>query len=241
VKSLRIGCSGWSYKEWRERFYPKGLPHRQWLAHYAERFSSVEVNATFYRLPNKGTVARWARETPEGFEFAVKGSRYLTHIKRLTMADRGLERFWAPLEPLRAAGKLGPLLWQLPANFHRDDDRLAGFVAELPEARHCFEFRHQSWFCREVEAILGEAGCSLVIADDARNELPLPSPCGPLAYVRFHYGERGRNGSYSDAELARWRRRIAAWRRRRDVYAYFNNDWEAIAPRNALQLAGDLG
>lgn len=243
MKALSIGCSGWSYKDWRGSFYPEGLAQRRWLAHYSERFSTVEVNSTFYRLPKREVMAGWAEQTPAGFEFAVKGSRYLTHIKRLdlTYARGGLKPFWEPLEPLREAGKLGPVLWQLPANFHRDDERLAGFVEALPQARHCFEFRHASWFCPAVKAILGAGDCSLVVAHDARNELPVPSPSGPLAYVRFHYGQRGRQGNYSKAEIAPWRRRIAAWRRSRDVYAYFNNDWRAYAPRDARELAGGRG
>jgi uncharacterized protein YecE (DUF72 family) len=243
MKALRIGCSGWSYKDWRGSFYPEGLAQRRWLAEYAEHFPTVEVNSTFYRLPKREVMAGWAEQTPAGFEFAVKGSRYLTHVKRLdlTYTRGGIEPFWEPLEPLREADKLGPVLWQLPANFHRDDERLAGFIGALPQARHCFEFRHASWFCPAVKSILGAGSCSLVVAHDARTELPVPSPSGPMAYVRFHYGERGRQGNYSKTEIAVWRQRLAAWRRSRDVYAYFNNDWKAYAPRDARELAAGAG
>jgi uncharacterized protein YecE (DUF72 family) len=235
VEPVRIGCSGWSYREWRERLY-KGVPQRRWLERYAESFDTVEVNATFYRLPRESTVAGWVEQTPPGFSFAVKGSRYLTHIRRLGDTDTGLRRFWEPLEPLRAAGRLGPVLWQLPENFQRDDVLLDEFLAALPCARHCFEFRHPSWFAAPVRRILECHGTSLVIGDDARRELPAARPLGPLVYLRLHYGAQGRRGNYSEAELDRWRRRLAAWRSRRPVFVYLNNDWEGFAPANAAYL-----
>jgi uncharacterized protein YecE (DUF72 family) len=145
MKDVRIGCSGWVYASWRKGIY-KDVPQARWLERYAEIFDTVEVNATFYRLIKRSTVEGWVERTPPGFLFAVKGSRYLTHIRRLREIEQGLERFWEPLEPLREAGKLGPVLWQLPGNFHRDDDVLASALELLPPARHCFEFRHPSWF-----------------------------------------------------------------------------------------------
>ena len=146
MNEVRIGCSGWSYRDWRGRFHPDGLPARGWLEHYASVFDTVEVNATFYRLPKVETVRGWAEQVPDGFRFAVKGSRYLTHMKRLRDMGQGLERFWERIEPLREAGKLGPVLWQLPASFARDDELLAAVLEALPAAEHCFEFRHPSWF-----------------------------------------------------------------------------------------------
>jgi uncharacterized protein YecE (DUF72 family) len=239
MKPLRVGCSGWSYQSWRGRFYPPKLSPSHWLEAYAESFDTVEVNATFYRLQNREAVEHWVEATPPGFLFAVKASRYMTHIRRLQDLAEPLRRFWEPLEPLRESGKLGPVLWQLPENFHRDDERLAAALEQLPEgAAHCFEFRHPSWLAPPVLRLLREAGASLVIADDKRRPLPEAKPTGPLAYVRFHYGHRGRRGNYSRAELATWRRRLAAWRARRPVFAYFNNDWEAFAPANALELLG---
>lgn len=240
MHGVRIGCSGWSYGDWREAFYPKGTPSARWLAHYATVFDTVELNATFYRLPKLAAVERWAEQAPEGFLFAVKGSRYLTHMRRLRDAGQGLQRFWAPLAPLREAGVMGPVLWQLPESFHRDEEVLAGFLAELPPADHCFEFRHRSWFAEGVYSLLAEHGASLAIGDDARRPLPSASPLGPIAYLRLHYGSRGREGNYSDRELDTWRRRIAAWRSRRRVFAYLNNDWQAFAPRNALALRKGL-
>jgi uncharacterized protein YecE (DUF72 family) len=230
-----IGTSGWSYASWRLPVYG-GAPSGRWLAAYAERFPTVEVNATFYRLPTVRAVRRWADETPEGFVFAVKVSRYLTHIRRLADVGSGLPRLLDRLEPLIESDKLGPLLWQLPASFVRDDDRLAAALDVLPPGRHAFEFRHRSWFCPRVLQLLDDAGAALVIGDDARRPLPVPDATATWQYLRFHYGHRGRRGNYSPAEIERWAERIRGWRDERDVYAYFNNDWEAFAVRNATQL-----
>ena len=240
MKPLRVGCSGWSYESWRGRFYPPKLAPAHWLEAYAESFDTVEVNATFYRLQKRPAVEHWVEATPPGFLFAVKASRYMTHIRRLQKLAEPLRRFWEPLEPLREAGKLGPVLWQLPENFHRDDERLAATLGQIAAGGvdHCFEFRHPSWFAPPVLRLLREHGASLVIADDKRRPLPEAKPSGPLVYVRFHYGARGRRGNYSEAELVTWRRRLAAWRSRRPVFAYFNNDWEGFAPANARELAG---
>jgi uncharacterized protein YecE (DUF72 family) len=236
---VRIGCSGWSYASWRGGFYPHGLPSRRWLEHYAQSFDTVEVNATFYRLPAPPMVTGWVESSPPRFTFAVKASRYLTHVRRLRDVKEGADRFHERLAPLAESGKLGPVLWQLPANFHRDDAVLGRALEALPEGRHCFEFRHPSWFVPAVERLLGERGVARVVADDARRPLPL-RPTRGWVYARLHYGRRGRDGNYSAAELEVWRRRIAAWRARRDVYAYFNNDWEGFAPANARRLRAGL-
>ena len=242
---VRIGCSGWNYTSWREIVYPKGLPTSGWLERYAELFDTVEVNNTFYRLPKRDAVARWAEQTPDGFLFACKASRYLTHIKRLADSaekgfslEEGLNRYYEPLEPLREAGKLGPTLWQLPGNFKRDDERLTHLFELLPPGRHAFEFRHPSWFTAPVYRLLGAHDAALVIAHDPLRPFTTRELTTDWTFVRLHRGSRGRRGNYSDAELVTWRRRIAAWRSRADVYAYLNNDWEAFAPRNALTLAG---
>ncbi len=237
---VRIGCSGWSYDDWRGGLYPDGLPARRRLQRYAEVFDTVEVNATFYRLPKAETVEGWADQVPGDFLFAVKASRYLTHMKRLHDVADAFARFWEPLEPLRRRRRLGPVLWQLPESFERDDDLLAAALAAVPRARHCFEFRHPSWFAAPVRELLAEHGASLAIGDDKRRPLPEARPAGELAYLRLHYGHRGRDGNYSAAELAGWRRRIAAWRGRREVFAYLNNDWQGFAPANARELRRGL-
>ena len=239
--AVRIGCSGWVYDHWRDRVYPDGLPQRRWLERYATLFDTVEVNATFYRLPRRDTVAAWVEGTPAGFVFAVKASRYLTHVKRLRDLGRGLERFYACIEPLVGSPKLGPVLWQLPENFHRDDERLAGALERLPPGRHCFEFRHESWFRPDVYGLLREHGAALVVGDTPARPFQAHELTADWAFVRFHQGRRGRRGNYSDRELAGWAERLAAWRTRADVYAYFNNDWEGFAVRNALSMRDLLG
>lgn len=241
---IRIGCSGWNYAHWRHGvFYPPRLPARRWLDFYAGRFDTVELNATFYRLPKVDSVRRWVDETPDGFCFAVKVSRYLTHLKRLREIGPGLATFLERIEPLLASPKAGPLLWQLPPNFRRDDERLAAALANLPPGRHCFEFRHESWFREEVYELLRDHGVALAIGDSPRvNLFQSHEPTADWTLVRFHAGTHGRRGNYSERELRAWAARIDAWREDGvDVYAYFNNDWEGFAPRNALRLRALLG
>ena len=172
---VRIGTSGWSYPHWRGSFYPEGTRQRDLLAVYAERFESVEINRTFYKLPGVGTMAAWRNETPAGFLFAAKASRYLTHMKRLTDMERGVERLYAGIAPLVDSDKFGPVLWQLPEQFRRDDDRLAFALERLPPGRHCFEFRHASWFTSEVYGLLHTHGVALVTGHDARRGDELPA------------------------------------------------------------------
>jgi uncharacterized protein YecE (DUF72 family) len=236
VRQVRVGCSGWNYPDWRERVYPKGLPPSKWLEHYATLFDSVEVNNTFYRLPRVEAVARWVEQSPQGFVFAVKASRYLTHVKRLRELGAGVDRFYAHIEPLARSQKMGPVLWQLPRTFKRDDERLAGALEALPPGQHCFEFRHESWFVDETYELLRRHNAALVIGDHPQRPFQTHELTADWTFVRFHYGHRGRNGNYSDRELEEWAARIADWRRRADVYAYFNNDWMGYAVRNGLRL-----
>jgi uncharacterized protein YecE (DUF72 family) len=241
MKPARIGCSGWNYADWRGRLYPQGEPQRRWLELYARHFDTVEVNTTFYRLPRRDAVAGWVAQTPDDFTFTVKASRYLTHIKRLTELDDGIARFYERIEPLVEAGRLGPVLWQLPANFHRDDARLHDWLAALPDGCHTIEFRHASWFAAPVMRALRERGVALAIGDHPERPFQRYDATAPWRFVRFHYGARGRGGNYSGAEIETWARRIAQWRRRQTVYAYFNNDWRGYAPANAALLARRLG
>jgi uncharacterized protein YecE (DUF72 family) len=212
------------------------VPARRWLELYADRFDTVEVNSTFYRLASRTAVAHWVEQTPPGFLFAVKASRYLTHVRRLRTIGEGVARFYEPIEPLLEAGRLGPVLWQLPENFHRDDARLREALAELPPGRHAFEFRHPSWFSAGVYALLREHGVALVVGDHPERPFQTDEATAGWRYIRFHYGHRGRRGNYSDTELDAWAQRIRRWRRDGEVLAYFNNDWEAMAVRNARTL-----
>ena len=240
MKSARIGCSGWNYKHWRELIYPKGLPARLWLDHYATLFDTVEINNTFYRLPLRTSVERWVVQSPPEFLFAVKMSRYVTHIKRLTEVPQGLQLFYDRIEPLARSPKMGPVLWQLPGSFRRSDERLAATLETLPPGRHCFEFRHASWFCDEVYELLRQAGAALVIGDDVRRPFQTYELTADWTFVRFH-GGRDERGNYGEAELEEWARRLEGWRERADVYVYFNNDWCGYAWRNALELKNKLG
>jgi uncharacterized protein YecE (DUF72 family) len=239
--SIMVGCSGWNYADWRGPVY-NDAPSRQWLELYAERFETVEVNSTFYRLPATRSVARWAEQVPAGFCFAVKVSRYLTHVRRLQAVHEGAARLLERLEPLQDAGKLGPLLWQLPETFTRDDERLAHALEALPQGlHHCIEFRHPSWFCEPVYQRLRRAGVALVIADHPKRAFQSHELTARWGYVRFHMGRRGRGGNYSHAELESWASRLRGWSHRRHTYAYFNNDWHAFAPRNACYMKNALG
>jgi uncharacterized protein YecE (DUF72 family) len=235
-RPVRIGCSGWNYAAWKDELY-EGKPARLWLEHYARRFDTVEVNNTFYRLPRKTSVARWVQQTPPGFLFAVKASRYLTHIKRLTDLGGGIQRYYECIEPLVRSPKLGPVLWQLPATFRRNDDRLAAALTAVPPGRHCFEFRHPSWFVEPVYDLLRTHRAALVIGD--RPEVKEFQPhefTADWTYVRFHYGSRGRRGNYSERELEEWAQRFEKWSAEVEVLAYFNNDWEVFSVRNALWM-----
>jgi uncharacterized protein YecE (DUF72 family) len=241
---IRIGCSGWNYAHWRNGvFYPPRLASKSWLGFYARVFDTVEINMTFYRLPKVEAVRRWVEQTPEGFLFAVKASRYMTHIKRLKDVRAGLEPFLERLEPLLGGPKMGPMLWQLPPNFRRDDERLAEALTALPPGRHCFEFRHESWFRDEVYDLLRDHGVALVIGDrpevHAFQSFELTTD---WTFVRFHAGSRGERGNYAESELREWAERIRGWSDRGvDVHAYFNNDWEGFAIQNGIRLQELLG
>jgi uncharacterized protein YecE (DUF72 family) len=229
------------YDDWRGRLYPDTLAKRRWLEAYAGVFDTVEVNSTFYRLARRDAVAGWVGQTPPGFLFAVKASRYLTHVRRLVDIGEGIKRFYSPLEPMLEAGRLGPVLWQLPENFHRDDGRLAGWLELLPPGRHTIEFRHPSWFVPSVLDALRAHAVALTIGDHPARPFQLHDATADWRFVRLHYGSRGRTGNYSASEIATWAKRIGQWRRREDVYAYFNNDWQGFAPANAMLLLRRLG
>jgi uncharacterized protein YecE (DUF72 family) len=230
---IRVGCSGWSYEHWRGPFYPQRGSTSRWLEVYADSFDTVEINATFYRLPSAKTVEGWAARTPDEFVFAVKASRYLTHVKRLREMPEGVKRMDERIEPLRAAGKLGPILWQLPPHFARDDDVLESALETLSPGRHAFEFRHPSWFAEGVYALLERHDAALVVADRSPDGATPWVDTAGWSYLRFHSG-RGRNGNYGERTLRAWADRIKS--HPGDAYAYFNNDWEGFAIANARTL-----
>jgi uncharacterized protein YecE (DUF72 family) len=237
VKRVLIGCSGWNYADWRGPFYPeRGCPTGRWLEFYARHFPTVEVNSTFYRLASRDAVARWLTQTPDDFVFAPKISRYITHIKRLTELDQAVGRFYERIEPLVESPKFGPVLWQLPETFHRNDERLQDALEHLPPGRHAFEFRHPSWFNETTYSMLRRHDTALVIGDHPARPFQTYEFTTDFTFIRFHYGKRGRGGNYSAAEIGEWADRIREWRQDRAVFAYYNNDWNAYAIRNAKQL-----
>jgi uncharacterized protein YecE (DUF72 family) len=184
-------------------------------------------------------VARWVSQTPERFTFAVKVSRFVTHVKRLREVETHLALLLDRIEPLVRSPKLGPLLWQLPPTFRRDDGRLEAALAAFPTGlRHAVEFRHESWFADEVFQLLRSRNVALVIADrPGIRSFQTHDLTADFVFVRLHYGSRGRRGNYSQTELEEWVERVRRWAEGRDVFAYFNNDWEGFAPANARTLA----
>jgi uncharacterized protein YecE (DUF72 family) len=232
--TVRVGCSGWQYRHWHGDFYPASLPSARWFEHYASRFDTVEVNNTFYRLPDGATFAAWRRRAPRRFLFAVKASRFLTHMKKLKDPGEPIKRFFG--RAMRLGPRLGPVLYQLPTRWPVNFDRLAAFLKMLPRRRrHTIEFRDPSWYRDDVFALLERHRVALCLHDmsgSASGKLAV----GPFVYVRFH-GTTKYGGRYGDETLTEW----AAWlveqaRNGRGIYAYFNNDTGGHAPRDAVRL-----
>jgi uncharacterized protein YecE (DUF72 family) len=231
---LRIGCSGWQYKHWRGTFYPADLAQNQWLAYYMSQFDTVEINNTFYRLPEASTFAKWRQQVPAGFLYALKASRFLTHMKKLKDPQEPLERLFSRARLLGRA--LGPVLYQLPPHWTVDIDRLTTFMRALPKRqRHAIEFRDPSWYTDDVFTLLTRHRVALCLHDMAGSATGRIS-VGPFVYVRFH-GPKKYSGRYEDRVLEDWGAWLAAQMRgRRSVYAYFNNDADGHAPRDAIRL-----
>jgi uncharacterized protein YecE (DUF72 family) len=243
MRCVWIGTSGWVYKEWAGHFYPKGWPKKNEFSYYTRHFPTVEINATFYRLPSKKMVRGWHERSPEGFIFAVKGSRYLTHIRRLKDTGAGLQKYFRRLVPL--AERTGPILWQLPPNFQKNElnwERLERFLKQLPTRyRHAVEFRHPSWMDEETFALLrAHNTCNVWISS-----LRMPADytiTTDFVYLRFHGLKDGAYHDYTDEELAPWAEQLAkAAQRKIPSYVYFNNDLNTRAPLNGEALMKMLG
>jgi uncharacterized protein YecE (DUF72 family) len=232
---VHVGCSGWVYKHWRGIFYPEGLPQKRWFERYSEEFDTVEINASFYRLPLPTTFDGWREKAPPGFRYAVKANRFITHMKKLAVCDEEVDKFIGLARRLERT--LGPILYQLPPSLHKDLSRLEAFLKRLPrDVEHVVEFRHKSWYDEDVLALLDRYGAGFV-AHDLKG---LKSPrwaSGRTAYVRFH-GSGGKYwGRYSDEALLDWTDWIAEQARRcRSCWCYFNNDIHGHAVEDARTL-----
>ena len=234
-RHIRIGCSGWQYKHWRGDFYPADLPTSRWFAHYALSFDTVEINNSFYRLPPPETFAKWREQAPSRFLYAVKASRFLTHMKKLKDPEDPLARFFENARQL--AARLGPVLYQLPPRWPLNLERLEIFLRALPRGyRHTVEFREPSWYDERVYELLRRYNVALCLHDmqgSASGKLVV----GPFIYVRFHFGTKKYGGGYSDDRLDDWAEWLAARAADRlHVFAYFNNDTGGHAPRDAVRL-----
>jgi uncharacterized protein YecE (DUF72 family) len=234
MRHIYIGTSGWVYKEWAGDFY-RGLKSREHFAHYAAHFPTVEINASFYRVPSLSTVRQWHQKAPKGFIYSVKGSRYITHLKRLQNLETSVGRFLRRIQPLKE--KLGPVLWQLPPNFKPDLPRLEKFLKRLPARfRHALEFRHPDWINDDTFALLQKYH----VASVGISSLRMPANFTVTAnfiYIRFHGLAGGPRHDYTRDEMKPWaahiREQAAAGH---DAFVYFNNDLNVRAPNNALLL-----
>jgi uncharacterized protein YecE (DUF72 family) len=236
-----IGTSGFVYKGWEKMFYPEDISAKEHLEFYATQFPTVEINVTFYRLPSLKMVKGWRDRVPEGFVFAVKGSRYITHLKRLKNLEGGLNKFIRRIAPLKE--RLGPILWQLPPNLGKDPNRLDNFLKQAPKTfLHAVEFRHRSWYDGdEAFEILRKHK----VAHVSLSSLGMPvnlTVTGEFVYIRFHGLENGAAHDYTRQELELWAQHICEQRDAgRTVYAYFNNDLNVRAPANAKMLMEMIG
>jgi len=236
MAAIRIGTSGWSYRDWVGPFYPKGLKQGDWLTHYAGHFDTVEVNASFYRLPQPNMIEGWKRKVPEGFLFAVKGWRAITHYRRLAGCEDLIARFYERAELF--GDTLGPVLFQLPPDLEADPGRLERFLEALPQGRrHAFEFRHASWHGDDTLAVLERHNAAFAAFDLAGFESPRPATAN-FVYARLHGYEKRYQGAYDDAILDGWAEWLTQHRAAgRDAFLYFDNtDVEGAAIADAQRL-----
>ncbi len=240
MPKYRIGCSGFLYDSWRGNFYPQSLPHKKWLPFYVEKFNTVELNVTFYRLLKKETFARWYKETPDDFTFVLKGSRFISHIKKLKDVELPLSSFFNVTTPLKE--KFGVVLWKLPPNLKVNMKSLEDFIEVLKQypVRHVFEFRHKSWLTKKVYKILSAANVAVCMADWPEHIDNLPVTAD-FVYLR-RQGEGGSYATnYTTEQLRNDANRIKEYLKNdKDVYVFFNNDAYGYAPKNAITLSAML-
>ena len=232
MSQIWIGTSGYNYPEWRGSFYPEKMKPADMLPFYAAEFDSVEINYTFYRMPNAKTIDGWAAATPPGFRFVLKAPKRITHEKRLKEYGDTLAVFVRLASGLE--GRLGPLLFQLPPNLKKDLPRLEAFLDDIPDtAKAAFEFRHESWFDEDVFAALRARGAALCIADSEKISAPLVHTA-PFAYFRL------RDEGYQDADIASWAGKVRAASQSGEVYVFFKHEESGKGPAFAKQLRGLL-
>jgi uncharacterized protein YecE (DUF72 family) len=239
-QTIHVGCSGWVYKHWRGILYPEGLPQTRWFHRYAEEFDTVEINASFYRLPRESTFDGWREKAPEGFRYALKVNRFITHLKKLVGVDEALHEFVRLSRRLGPA--LGPLLYQLPPSLKLDLPRLEAFLQLIPrDLANVFEFRDTSWYVPETYALLDRYGAAFCVHDMAGSKTERIA-VGPIAYVRFHGGVGKYWGRYSDEALLSWPDWLTEQARGgRECLCYFNNDIHGHAIHDAQTLKSMVG
>ena len=233
--AIHIGTSGWHYKHWAGPFYPPKMPASRYLDFYKAKFAAVEINGSFYRMPSIETLAAWRDAVPAAFHFAAKASRFITHAKKLTLPISRYDRFFDGIGTL--SPKLGPILFQLPPRWHFNRERLAAFLAALPPRyRYAFEFREPSWLNEDAYALLKQHRVALCLYHIAGFESPIEITTD-FVYIRLH-GPGGKyQGTYDEAALKTWARRIRAWSREgRSVWCFFDNDQNGYAEKDALRL-----
>ena len=233
-----IGCSGYYYKEWKERFYPEDLPESKWLEFYAGHFNTVEINNTFYNMPSEKDIKKWKEQTPGEFRFTIKAHRFFTHMKKLKKDRRFSHRLSKFQDVLHLFDdQLGCILWQLPANLHKNLEKLEHFLGAVdPDLKHAVEFRHISWFCHEVYDLLSGSGvsfCMISAPDDLPEDVRTTSKTG---YLRFHGKDTWYDYHYSNSELKDWKNRLDQIGPVDDLFIYFNNDQHGHAVDNAKSL-----
>ncbi|MCP0914539.1 MULTISPECIES: DUF72 domain-containing protein [Legionella] len=237
---FQIGTSGWSFNSWKGQFYPKDLKAKEWLPFYAQYFTSVELNNSFYQLPKLNSVKTWCESTPQDFIFSLKAHRYITHMKRLNDSKESLDKMLEIFAAFDA--KLGPILFQFPPSFSLDLSRLQDFLKHLSrEYRYTFEFRNKSWFCAAVYALLEKQHISLCFYDYKNYQAP-EILTSDLVYIRLHGPQQQPyHGSYSRTMLTDYAEKLISWRKQnRHIFCYFDNDEKACAPKNALYLKEQL-
>lgn len=232
---IYIGTSGWHYKHWKGTFYPADIKDSLQFEEYKKYFSSVEINNSFYRLPTPETFEMWRKSTPRNFVFAVKASRFITHMKKLNLDKQGVKKFFTSAKKLNE--KLGVILFQLPPKWKVNTERLKNFIAVLPKKyRYAFEFREHSWYNNQVYAILQAHNCAFCIYELERHMSPL-EVTADFVYVRLHGPGNKYQGSYTSDALKKWTQQCALWQKQgKDVFVYFDNDQEGFAAFNALEL-----